>query len=200
MKKTVWFLTLAIAATLFASCSKKDYKTFVGTWGVEKIIYESYNTDYLGNPIQGSMETNTYEYDPEDVDHGIQLIFKKDKSGEMRDNDVDSLPIVNGNDTTYIQCSDTTLVTKFTYSYDEDESILFMNLPSLAITYMLKISDLTDDSFKYENNYGIGSDNRVYIETAYMKRISNKTSKTGTKTSKNTKCHPRMKGSFLGAN
>ena len=55
MKKLTLFATIAVAAILFASCNKIDYKSFVGTWGVEKIEY--YNIDYAGNPIAASMET-----------------------------------------------------------------------------------------------------------------------------------------------
>ena len=117
----------------------------------------------------------------------------------MRDNDVDSLQIVtDDNDTVYIPCPDTTLVTRFTYSYDKEEAILYMNLTDYARTYMLKISDLTDKSFTYENNYDIAEDNRTYIETAYMKRLSNKASKSETRGPKNGKCHPRYKGSLFG--
>ena len=196
MKKISFLMAVAVAATLFTSCSKDDYKSFIGTWGVEKIVYENYNTDWQGNPIQSSLVTETYNYDPEDIGHGIQLVFREDKTGEMRDNDVDSLRVITGNDTIYIHCPDTTIVTRFTFSYDKDESILFMNLTDHAETFMMKISELTDDSFVYENNYGIAEDNRTYFETAYMKRISGKSA--GSKALANPKSHPRTKGSLFG--
>ncbi len=194
MKKLTLIAALLMTMLAFTSCGKDDYRMFVGTWGVEKIIYENYNTDYAGNPIQGSMETETYVYDPTDIDNGIQLVFKKDKTGEMRDNDIDSLPRVVDGDTIYIQCSDTTLVYPFTYSYDKDEAILYMNM-SYARTYMMSISDLTDDSFVYKNNYGMDEDNRVYFETAYMKRLSATPSKSA---SRQKAKHPLKPGSFLG--
>jgi hypothetical protein len=189
----MFFAAMAVVGLLFASCNKKDYKSFVGTWGVEKIIYENYNTDWQGNPIPGSMETETFTYDPEDIGNGIQLVFRENKTGEMHDNDVDTVWIDTVN---YIVNPDTTLVTKFTYSYDKEEAILYMNLTDSARTYMMKISDLTDNSFTYENNYDIATDNRKYIETAYMKRISGKSA--GARASKNGKCHPRLKGSLFG--
>lgn len=195
MKKVSLFATLAIAALMFTSCNKIDYTSFVGTWGVEKIIYENYNTDYAGNPIAGSMETQTYEYDPEDIGNGIQLVFRENKTGEMRDNDVDTIWLDSVN---YVYNPDTTLVTRFTFSYDESESILYMNLTELARTYMMKISDLTDNSFTYQNNYFIAEDNRTYFETAYMKRLTNTASKS-VRGPKNTKCHPRLEGSLFGA-
>ena len=199
MKKTMIIAAMAMVGLLFASCNKNNYKSFVGTWGVEKIVYESYNTDWQGNPIPGSVVSETHNYDPEDIGHGIQLVFKSNKTGEMRDNDVDSLLVINDdNDTVYIPCPDTTLVTRFTYSYDKEEAILYMNLTDYARTYMLKISDLTDKSFTYENNYDIATDNRTYIETAYLKRLSDKASKSATKGPKNGKCHPRYKGSVFG--
>lgn len=195
----MFFAAMAMVGLLFASCNKNNYKSFVGTWGVEKIVYESYNTDYYGQPIPGSMVTETHNYDPEDIGHGIQLVFKSNKTGELRDNDVDSLMVVTeDNDTVYIHCPDTTLVTRFTYSYDADAAILYMNLTDVARTFMLKISDFTQESFKYENNYDIAIDNRKYIETAYLKRLSDNASKSATKGPKNGKCHPRYPGSLFG--
>ena len=199
MKKAMFFAAMAMVGLLFASCNKNNFKSFVGTWGVEKIIYENYNTDWQGKPIPETLVTETHNYDPEDIGHGIQLVFRDNKTGEMRDNDVDSLQIVtDDNDTVYIPCPDTTLVTRFTYSYDKEEAILYMNLTDYARTYMLKISDLTDKSFTYENNYDIAEDNRTYIETAYLKRLSDKASKSETRGPKNGKCHPRYKGSLFG--
>ena len=70
MKKVTLLTMMAMMAMLFASCSKTDYKTFIGTWGVEKIEY--YNIDYAGNPIAASLETFTF--DPNDTNNGIQLV------------------------------------------------------------------------------------------------------------------------------
>ena len=89
MKKLTFLTTMAIAALLFTSCSKIDYKSFFGTWGVEKIEY--YNTDYAGNPIPASMET--YNYDPYDANNSIRLTFNEDKTGEMRDRAIDSIGV-----------------------------------------------------------------------------------------------------------
>ena len=194
---------MIISAMMFTSCGKTDYKSFVGTWGVEKLVYESYNTDYAGNPIAGSMETETFNYDPNDVGHGLQLIFRSDRTGEMRDNDIDSLPKivkieVNGvevDTTIYIQCPDTTLVSAFTYSYDKDEAILYLNLKNQVHTYMMNIIELSNDAFVYENNYGMDEDNRLYFERAYMKRLSNTPSKSATR---QKATHPHKPGSFLG--
>ena len=67
MKKLTFIAVLAITALFFASCGKKDYEKFIGTWGVEKIEY--YNIDYAGDLIPGSM--TTYDYDPNSTDNGI---------------------------------------------------------------------------------------------------------------------------------
>jgi len=187
MKKLTFLTMMAVAALLFTSCSKTDYKSFVGTWGVEKIEY--YNIDYAGNPIAASMETFTY--DPNDTDNGIHLIFRSDRSGEMRDSAIDSLPQVQGNDTIYVPCSDTVVVTKFTYSYDKDDNSLYMNMDNSARPFKLQIENLTKDSFIYENEYGID-----YVERAYMKRIS----KTTKSTSRNMPAHPHKRpGSLFGS-
>ena len=173
MKKVTLLTMMAIAALLFTSCSKTDYKSFVGKWGVEKIEY--YNIDYAGNPIAASLETFTF--DPNDVDNGIQLIFRADKTVEMRDSAIDSLLV----DSVYIHCPDTVVVTNFTYSYDKKDQSLYMNMSNSARPFRLQIENLTSDSFTYENEYGID-----YMEKAYLKRIS----KTTKSASRNVPAHP----------
>lgn len=188
MKKLRFLATLAIGALLFTSCNKTDYKTFIGTWGVERIEY--YNIDYAGNPIAASMETHVY--DPNSTDYGIQLIFRENKSGEMRDSAIDSMYVVQNNDTILIPCQDTVMVYPFTYSYDNSDRILYMNMEyqDKIRTYRLQISNLTDDSFLYENEY-----QKDYVEKAYLKRVS----KTPTKsTGRKAVSHPHKPGSFLG--
>lgn len=173
MKKVTLLTMMAMVAMLFTSCSKTDFKSFIGTWGVEKIEY--YNIDYAGNPIAASLETFTF--DPNDADNGIQLTFRADKTGEMRDSAIDSLLV----DSVYIQCPDTVLVTKFTYSYDKSDKSLYMNMDNSARPFRLQIENLTSDSFTYENEYGTD-----YMEKAYLKRVS----KTTKSASRNVPAHP----------
>ena len=173
MKKVTLFIMMAMVAMMFTSCSKTDFKSFIGTWGVEKIEY--YNIDYAGNPIAASLETFTF--DPNDADNGIQLTFRADKTGEMRDSAIDSLLV----DSVYIQCPDTVLVTKFTYSYDKSDKSLYMNMDNSARPFRLQIENLTSDSFTYENEYGTD-----YMEKAYLKRVSKSTKST----SRNVPAHP----------
>ena len=187
MKKLTFLTMMVLAAVMFTSCTKNDYKSFIGIWGVERIEY--YNTDYAGNPIAGSLETFTY--DPNDTDNGIHLIFKADKTGEMRDSAIDSLEIVQDDETIYIQCSDTVLVTTFTYSYDKSDNSLYMNMDNSARPFRLQIESLTSDSFIYENEYGTD-----YVEKAYLKRIS----KTTKLTNRNKPAHPHNRpGSVFGS-
>ena len=185
MKKLSLFVTLALIGLLFTSCRKDDYKRFVGTWGVEKIEY--YNVDYAGNPIAGSLET--FNYDPNSTDNGIQLIFKADKSGEMRDSAVDTIWVT---DDSYIVCPDTTVVYKFSYSFDKSDRVLYMNIDYVTYikTFKMYIENMTDNSFVYENEY-----DKDYVERAYLKRISKATSKSS---SRQEIMHPRKPGSFLG--
>ena len=173
MKKVTLFIMMAMVAMMFTSCSKTDFKSFIGTWGVEKIEY--YNIDYAGNPIAASLETFTF--DPNDADNGIQLTFRADKTGEMRDSAIDSLLV----DSVYIHCPDTVLVTKFTYSYDKSDKSLYMNMDNSARPFRLQIENLTSDSFTYENEYGTD-----YMEKAYLKRVSKSTKST----SRNMSAHP----------
>ena len=190
MKRVKLYAALAIMALLFASCGKNDYKSFVGTWGVEKIEY--YNIDYAGNPIAASM--STYNMVPGDQQSGIDLIFREDKTGEMRDRSQDTLiiKVAGSNPVTYdtIICPDTTLVTRFTYSYDKTESILYMNMDYVH-TYKMNITSFSKDAFIYENEYGPD-----YVEKAYLKRISNTPAKSS---SRSATVKPNKPGSFLGS-
>jgi hypothetical protein len=187
MKKIAFMTFCAMAAVLFTSCnSSKDYKSFVGTWGVEKIEY--YNIDYAGNPIAGSMVT--WEMTPGDPDDGIDLIFRSDKTGEMRDRSKDMILVANLETHEYdtIICPDTTIITTFKYSYDKSESVLYMDMDYVE-TYRMYISDLTNNSFIYENEY-----EKDYMERAYLKRLSNTTKQSA---SRSTQKRPHMPGSFL---
>ena len=184
MKRIALVTFCAFAVLFLSSCGgNDDYKVFVGTWGVEKIEY--YNIDYAGNPIPGSMET--YIYDPQDINNGIQLIFRADKTGEMRDNDVDT--IWNDAHDSYVVNPDTTLVRKFDYSFDKRESILYMNM-DYARTFKMQIFDLTNDQFTYENEYW-----KDYVERSYLKRLSDTPSSKSTRKSQK---RPHMPGSLLG--
>lgn len=192
MKKIGLITLCAIFALQFASCTKTDYTSFVGTWGVEKIQY--YNIDYAGNPIAASV--NTYTFNPNDINNGIQLVFNEDKSGEMRDNAVDTV-WYNWNDETHVYDSyivnpDTTLVTHFTYSYDVTEHILYMNMQyeNALRTFSMNIESMSKDAFVYENEY-----DKDYVEKAYLKRLSKMPTKSA---SRQTPKHPHMPGSFLG--
>ena len=183
MKKVSLWAIVAVTALAFASCgASNDYKSFVGTWGVEKIEY--YNIDYAGNPIAASM--STYDYDPNDTDNGIQLIFREDKTGEMRDSAMDTIWI---DTVSYIVNPDTILVKTFTYSYDKNEAILYMNM-DYARTFKMAIDGLTENAFTYENEYNLN-----YMEKAYLRRISNAPSK-GIMHEK--VAHPHRPGALLG--
>lgn len=190
MKKLALCATLAIVALAFSSCGKKDYKSFIGTWGVEKIEY--YNTDYAGNPIAATLKT--YKYDPADTDNGIHLVFKEDKTGEMRDSAVDTVWTEWNSQTqtyeSYIVNPDTILIDKFDYSYDKSEKILYMNM-DYSRTFKLNIIELNDDAFVYENEYDAN-----YTEKAYLKRVSDKSSKSA---NRQKAAHPNRPGSFLGS-
>ncbi len=195
MKKLTFFAILALVALMFASCNKTDYKSFVGTWGVERLEY--YNIDYYGNPIAASMQYT--DFDLNDPNNGIRLVFREDKTGEMLDSAVDTVWTDWNSETqeyeSYIYNPDTTLVTTFTYTYDKSESALYMNMRytypyEYMRTFMMKISDMDGDSFVYENEYDVD-----YLEKAYLKRISDKTTKSG---SLQAVKRPHKPGALLG--
>ena len=193
MKKLT--LLAALAVLMLASCNKTDYKSFVGTWGVERLEY--YNIDYYGHPIDASM--NYIDFDLNDPDNGIQLVFREDKTGEMRDSAVDTVWTDWNSDTqqyeSYIYNPDTTLVTTFTFTYDKSESALYMNMRytypyEYMRTFMMKISDMDDDSFVYENEYDVN-----YLEKAYLKRLSDTPSKSA---GRQALKRPHKPGALLG--
>ena len=171
---------------------------FLGVWGVEKIEY--YNTDYAGNPIAGSMIAYTYE--PNSIDNGIQMYFREDNSGEMRDSAIDELWLDWNEETesyeTHIVCPDTVLVKPFTYTYDESENVLYLTLTNDGDvqSYTLKISDLSNELFIYENVYGHDDYGNGFVEKAYLRRVNIAAMKS---TDRIMLPHPHKKqGSLLG--
>lgn len=191
MKRYKLFLALVVIALSFASCKDKDkddYTQFIGVWGVQQIDY--YNIDYYGNPIENTRET--YRFTPGDPNDGIDLVFRDDKSGEMRDRSRDTIPT---SDSTYIVNPDTTLVTRFTYSYISDDSKLYMNMEvAHPFTYQLKITSLNSNSFTYVNEY-----DKDYVEEALLIRLSDNANAKGERNDKTLKSvfRPRRKGSLL---
>ena len=179
MKKVSIFAAMMMLAAVLASCGKTDYTAFIGTWGVERIDY--YNLDFFGEPIPATVET--YHFTPGDMDNGIDLVFRADKTGEMRDRSRDTLKL-DWNDSlhiyeTVIVCPDTTLVTKFTYSYDADDGILYMNMQvTHPFTYRMQIDFLAKDRYEYINEYDVTVEEGysvVYVEKAMMVRYSTET-------------------------
>lgn len=191
MKKLTFILSMAFIAMLFTSC-KPDYDNLVGTWGVEKIEY--YNIDYWGNPIEPY--SGRYEYDPNSIDNGIQMIFRGDKTGEIRDSAIDTIWLWNdetGEYDSYIACPDTVLVTTFTCSYDKSEQIIYMTTSDSPRPYRMNVSELKKNTFVYENEYGTD-----YIEKAYLTRLSNKPTKSADRSNNPVKHPHRMQGTIFG--
>ena len=173
----------------FGSCGdhNDDYMVFVGTWGVKQIDY--YNTDFWGNVIENTRET--YYFTPGDPENGIDLIFRSDRSGEMRDRSRDTIPT---SDSTYIINPDTTLITNFTYSYHNDDQLLYMNMEAIhPYTYKMKVPSINNESFTYINEY-----DNDYVEEAVMVRLSDDArGKQGNRIK--PVFRPRRKGSLLSA-
>ena len=180
----------------WTSCGNNDdYLAFVGTWGVDRIDY--YNIDYAGQPIAATIET--YYFTPGDPDNGIDLVFRNDRSGEMRDRSRDTLyvPLYDDDyvivDTEVIICPDTTLVTKFTYSYHEDDNLLYMNMEvERPFTYKMKIEEFSDNSFVYINEY-----NKDYVEKAKLIRISDDTRATRSRKADKPASRPFRSGTIF---
>ena len=196
MKKVKLVMICLALGMIFVSCKKdsddsaitlKD-NLFWGVWGIEKIEY--YNIDYAGNPIEASMET--FEMTPGDPQSGIDLIFRQNKTGEMRDRSQDSIwtdwnPQTQQYETLIVN-SDTTLVTTFTYLVDGEDSTLYLNM-DYARTFMMHIQEITDSTFIYTNEYDVD-----YVERAYLKRLSDAKAAP----SKQNVKRPNKPGAFLG--
>ena len=171
---------------------------FLGVWGVEKIEY--YTTDYAGNPIAASMIT--YLYEPYSTDNGIQMYFREDDSGEIRDSAIEELWLDWNEETesyeTHIICPDTVLVKPFTYIYDESGNAMYITLTNDGDVneHTLKISDLSNEVFVYEDVYGHNDYGQSYVEKAYLRRVNIAATKS---TGKSLLPHPhKMHGSILG--
>lgn len=190
MKKLTLFTAIMALVVALASCKKYDASSFIGIWGVDRIDY--YNIDYAGNPIEYT--TVTFDFTPGDMENGIDLVFRADQTGEMLDRSRDTLflPVMEA-DTVHhydtILCPDTTLVTRFTFSYDTDENWLYMNIQDTKpYTYHMSVKFTDADNFVYENQY-----NSHTVEKAWMVRYSKET--RGAKSSSHYM--PRHEGSLL---
>lgn len=157
---------------------------FFGVWGVEQIDY--YNIDYAGNPIAASLET--LNFNPYDIDNGIQLVFREDGLGEIRDSAIDTIWM----DDNYIVCPDTVIVMRYTYSFDFETSILYMNRED-GRAFVLQIVEQNADAFVYENEYA-----QDYVEKAYLRRITSVPDKSKpTSFINQAKSYKYKKGSLL---
>ena len=121
---------------------------FLGIWGVEKL--ENYEIDDEGNPIASTMVT--LNFNPYNIEDGIQLVFREDKTGELRNN--------------YANFNNATNVISFTYIYYNDFYKLFIT-EDVGNNILLNIKELESDSFVYESEYVSN-----HIEKAYLKRLS----------------------------
>lgn len=197
MKKVKLLAICAIAMLMLVSCGKEDESNpFVGIWGVEKIEY--YNIDYAGNPITDEngnyIDGEIINFPVGDPSNGIDLVFRENKTGEIRDKDIDTLyfdyDTVTHTYQTIIPCPDSVFVTPCpNYIYDEKASALYIT-PLHERPFMMKISNLSDNSFTYENEYA-----PYYVERAYLKRVS---SDAKMSPAKHKRSRPYKPGAFLG--
>lgn len=117
----------------------------LGMWGVEKLEY--WETDYAGIMIPSTFDS--LDFIPGDLDHGIDLSFRSDMTGEMCDR---SQP-------------DTTIVKTHTYSFDYMNSRI--NLQRTDESFVLDVLELTSENFIYKCEHPSG-----FFEKAYLKRLT----------------------------
>ena len=192
MKKlALIFAMAAIVLSGMVSCHSKDdqYMQFVGDWGLRKLTY--YNIDYAGNPIPNTVMN--YYLTPGDTIDGIDLVLRSNKSGVMVDRTRDTLVVVvSYNPITYdtIVCPDTVLYKNFTYSYDADAQLLYMNMEYVR-TFSMSIEDFSDTAFTYVNEY-----DKDYVEKARLVRLT-KTPTRNVRGAKQSTFIPRRPGSVM---
>ena len=193
MKRIVCFFGLLILTLGMFSCrghnedDQLTYKAFIGTWGLEKLEYWKYNIDYAGNPIAASYEkTHEYDYDINDPDYGIHLVYNSDKTGEYRDFAIDSmwfkwnekfqrfdvyLVAPDEGFDSVIYCPDTVLVRAFDYFYDAERSNLYMTM-SNHDNFNMHVAEHTDNTLVMENIYELDEDTHTEkMEKYCMKRV-----------------------------
>lgn len=187
MRKSILILTIAALFLGMSACKKSTSSLLLGTWGLERVEY--YYIDFYGQPIENTVEA--YNFVPGDINNGIDLVFKEGKRGEWRDRDVDTIFVKISEDPVAYDTiinPDTTIVTPFSYSIDEEQSALYVKT-SNAETFMLNIEELNEDVFIYTNEYEVD-----YVERAILKRIN---SSNKTKSTEKPQRVPRKPGSFI---
>lgn len=193
MKRLLIFASSLMMILSMASCNKDkhDADSFIGTWGAKHIEY--YNIDYAGNPIEATILN--YNFTPGDLENGIDLVFKADRTGKMVDRSRDTLYFNwNAETETYdsiLPCIDTVIITNFEYSYNKEDKLLFMKMmpepPYSPYIYQMKVTFIDDNTIEYVNEYDLD-----YVEKATLVRYSNET--RGAKSSSkpaNMKRHPK---------
>ena len=171
----------AMVLTGMVSChsEKNAYMQFVGDWGVRYIAY--YETDYAGNPVNDDLDLSYYT--PGDKVDGIDLIFRSDKTGMMIDRSKDTLFIQQSSDpedVDTIPCIDTVIYRNFTFSYDQDAKLLYLNMEYVK-TFSMSISNFSDTAFTYYNQY-----NQFIMEQARLVRLTDSPTRNSVKGGKKT--------------
>ena len=193
MKKLTLIASLFAVVFCLVSCkpdSNDSYKKFVGKWGVERLEY--YTADYAGNPIPNTVDIREFPLgDPHD---GIDMIFYDNdkRTGEMLRRDIDTFYVqisLDPEECDTIINPDSTVRITFNYMYDTDLSALYVNMHDDMHTFMMKVSNFTDNSFMYVNEYDLH-----LVEKAYLKRLEGK---DAPKSSSKPTYRPRKPGSFM---
>ena len=193
MKKLALILAMAaIVLSGMVSCrgEKDDYMKFVGDWGLRELSY--YNIDYAGNPIPYTLET--YYFTPGDKVDGIDLVFRSDKTGVMIDRSRDTVYVqmsADENDIDTIVCPDTVIYYNFTFSYDPDVNLLYMNMEYIH-TYSMQIEDVSDTAFTYYNEYKM-----KIMEKARMVRLTDSPTREASKGARKPTFIPRRSWSLM---
>lgn len=191
--KRLTLLIVAVALVFGAvSCKKKGADLLIGTWALETLEY--YNIDYQGQPISNTIEH--YEFPVGVANEGIDIVFMNNNKGEWRDRDLDVFYVLVSEDPDVYDTiinPDTTVVTPFTYFYDEEVPAVFLKTSDM-ISHMLEVEELSSTTFSYVNEY-----EEHYVEHAILKRVDDSKSKSRSDADVKHVARPCKPGSLLSS-
>jgi len=192
MKKlTILIVAMALVFSA-ASCKKNGADLLIGTWALQ--ILEYYNIDYQGQPIESTIVH--YEFPIDVANEGIDIVFMKNNQGEWHDRDLDTFYVLISEDPDVYDTiinPDTTVVTPFTYFYDEDAAAVFLKTSDM-VSHMLEVEELNSTTFSYVNEYG-----EHYVEHAILKRVDDSKSRSRSNADVKRVSRPCRPGSLLSS-
>lgn len=135
----LWCVSALAFLLGFTSCIDEDNAFCIGEWAVEKVEY--YTADIYGNPIEGTIEENTYDVA---ADRGIHFVFEEGGGGA-------------------IVYKDDNMVTLFSYEYDTYDNLLYMTLQGDDVPLCLEVDRYGASRWSYKNIMEANKVEKTYL-------------------------------------